>query len=536
MAYGAASFAQGLMGGLQTGFALADVRKESKREKIAAQVAKEKVAADGVPTFDQSQLQGQEHLIEGVMDKMTPEQKAEYASMRRVPLAIESDQAPLATAGWEPTAMPKVNLGARTVAEKFAPPKAALPTAAPAGEPDEIVVTAKKDGYYLKDGKTEFRGPGAVAEEVEGPKYQMYKDTFGRDRYTTKLRDRSKEEVAFDTATRLEQMGDMKGADLYMEKYDRELERGSKVRAKNLMESSQLLQAGIMFKDQDKIAKGVSGIMGTLQKNPDGMTWGLVRNPQSGELVLTATDTGTGMPAPPQVEGYPAGTMAVFKADPTAGMSAEEVMALQMTALAKGDLAGFTKQIAEARKAIADIHQSEAGAKLSNVRAELAPKELAIDERYKMGTLGVQQFEAQTGRMNAASNRIRALGGGDSVGAGGFKGSVFEDDFKYSNPETGNKTNIPRYRVQPKNSTEFGYAFPGVLSVGGGQGVLNASYGKNAVAVQNVLTRASTLGWSVLAGNDGRLYFSPKAGVAPTLITEKALEKYGNGGRLYNAE
>jgi hypothetical protein len=89
MAYGAASFAQGLMGGLQTGFALADVRKESKREKIAAQVAKEKVAADGVKTFDAAELQGQEHLIEGVMDKMTPEQKAEYASMRRVPLGIE---------------------------------------------------------------------------------------------------------------------------------------------------------------------------------------------------------------------------------------------------------------------------------------------------------------------------------------------------------------------------------------------------------------------------------------------------------------
>jgi hypothetical protein len=535
MAYGAASFAEGLMGGLQTGFALADVRKESKREKIAAQVAKEKVAADGVPTFDASELQGQERLIAGVAEGMTPQQKAEYASMRRVPLAVEQDTAALTAPAVDMGAIPTPNINAKTEARKFNRPTA-LPTAAPAAEPEDIVVTAKKDGYYLKDGKTEFRGPGAVAEEVEGPKYQVYKDTFGRDRYTTKLRDRSKEEVAFDTATRLEQMGDMKGAELYMEKYDRELERGSKVRAKNLMESSQLLQAGIMFKDQAKIAKGVSGIMGTLQKNPDGMTWGLVRNPQNGELVLTATDTGTGMPAPPQVEGYPAGTMAVFKADPTAGMSAEEVMALQMTALAKGDLAGFTKQIAEARKTIADIHQSEAGTKLSNVRAELAPKELALDERYKMGTLGVQQFEAQTGRMNAASNRIRALGGGDGFGAGGFKGSVFEDDFKYSNPETGNKTNIPRYRVQPKNSTEFGYAFPGVLSVGGGQGVLNASYGKNAVAVQNVLTRASTLGWSVLAGNDGRLYFSPKAGVAPTLITEKALEKYGNGGRLYNAE
>jgi hypothetical protein len=537
MAFGAGSFAQGLMGGLQTGLSLADRRKESKREKIASEVAKEKVAADGVKTFDAAELQGQEHLIAGVAEGMTPQQKAEYVSMRRVPLGVEKSQE-LQVPAVDMGAIPAPNMNAGTEAQKFNRPQAALPVATPP-IPTPVGMSQQApapQGYYLKDGKTEYAGPGAVSaeNEIETPKYQAYKDTFGRERYTTQLRDRTPEEVAFDTATRLQQMGDTKGADEYMARYDTALERGSKIRAKNLMESSQLLQAGIMFKDQDKVAKGVSGIMGTLQKNPDGMTWGLNRSPDGNELVLTATDTGTGMPAPPQIKGYPAGTMAVFKADPTAGMSAEEVMALQMTALAKGDLAGFTKQIAEARKAIADIHQSEAGTNLSNVRAELAPKELSLEERYKMGILGVQQFEAQTGRMNAASNRIRALSG--EGGAAGFKGNVSEDDFKYDNPETGNKTTITRYRVQPKNSTEFGYAFPGVLSASGGQGVLNASYGKNAVAVQNVLTRASTLGWSVLAGNDGRLYFSPKAGVAPTLITEKALEKYGNGGRLYNAQ
>lgn len=518
MAYGAGAFAQGLMGGLQTGFELADVRKEKKREKIAAEVAKEKVAADGVPTFDASQLQQQERLMPQLTEGMDSGQLTEYASLRRVPLGVEKSQE-LGKAAPDLGAIPMPNIN------KPKPAAAALPAAkAPAqpAESPEIVVTAKP--------KMDYTNAPTAADEVAGPQYQMYKDTFGRERYTTQLRDRSKEEIAFDTASRLQQMGDIKGYEKYMQQYDTELERGSKIRAKNLMESSQLLQAGIMFKDQAKVAKGVSGIMGTLQKNPDGMTWGLVRNPQGNELVLTATDTGTGMPAPPQVEGYPAGTMAVFKADPTAGLSAEEVMALQMTALAKGDLAAFTKQIAEARKAVAEIHQSEAAARFSNVRADLAPRELALDERYKMGTLGVQQYEAQTGRMNAVTNRISASD------ISGFKGSLAEDDYKYVDPDTEGKVSIPRYRVQPKNSTEFGYAFPGIQSVRGGQGVLNATYGKNAVAVQNVMTRASTLGWKVLAGNDGRLYYSPRADVPPTLITEKALEKYGNKGRLYNAQ
>lgn len=438
-------------------------------------------------------------------------------------MGIENTQA-LGNVAPDVGALPTPNLGARTEAQKFNRP-AALPTAKAPTKPDEspeIVVTAKPK---FDDSKLL-----TAADEVAAPEYKKFTDTFGRERYTTQLRDRSKEEVAFDTASRLQAMGDMKGYEKYMQQYDTELERGSKIRAKNLMESSQLLQAGIMFKDQAKIDKGVSGIMGTLQKNPDGMTWGLVRSPQNGELILTATDTGTGMPAPPQVEGYPAGTMAVFKADPTAGLSAEEVMALQMTALAKGDLAGFTKQIAEARKAVADIHQSEAGARLSNVRADLEPRAQALDERYKIGMLGVQQYEAQTGRMNAVTNRISASD------ISGFKGSLAEDDYKYVDPDTEAKTSIPRYRVQPKNSTEFGYAFPGIQSVRGGQGVLNATYGKNAVAVQNVMTRANSLGWKVLAGNDGRLYFSPRADVPPTLITEKALEKYGNKGRLYNAQ
>lgn len=409
MAYGAASFAQGLMGGLQTGFALADVRKESKREKIAAQVAKEKVAADGVPTFDQSELQGQERLNTNVMEGMTPAQKADYASTRRVPLGVEKSQE-LQVPAMDMGAIPTPNVNARTETQKFNRPQGALPTAAPAAsEAPEIMVNApaKFDGTVTQ----------SAADEVAAPKYQVFKDTFGRERYTTKLRDRTPEEVAFDTATRLQQMGDTKGADEYMAKYDTALERGSKIRAKNLMESSQLLQAGIMFKDQDKVAKGVSGIMGTLQKNPDGMTWGLVRNPQSGELVLTATDTGTGMPAPPQVDGYPAGTMAVFKADPTAGMSAEEVMALQMTALAKGDLAGFTKQIAEARKAIADIHQSEAGARFNNVRSDLAPAESAAEIRAKDSRTAVDWYQAKNqagiGWKNAESSRISALRSGE---------------------------------------------------------------------------------------------------------------------------
>jgi hypothetical protein len=513
-------FASGLTSGFEMGAALRERSKEKKREKVASEVAKEKVAADGVPTFDASQLQQQERLMPQLTEGMDSGQLAEYASLRRIPLGVDKSQE-LGKAAPDLGAFPVPNINKpKPVAAPAALP-AAKASAQPADSP-EIVVTAKP--------KMDYTNMPTAANEVAGPEYKMYKDTFGRERYTTQLRDRSKEEVAFDTASRLQQMGDMKGYEKYMEQYDTELERGSKIRAKNLMESSQLLQAGIMFKDQAKVAKGVSGIMGTLQKNPDGMTWGLVRNPQGNELVLTATDTGTGMPAPPQVEGYPAGTMAVFKADPTAGLSAEEVMALQMTALAKGDLAGFTKQIAEARKAVADIHQSEAGARLNNVRADLAPRELALDERYKMGTLGVQQYEAQTGRMNAVTNRISASD------ISGFKGSLAEDDYKYVDPDTEGKVSIPRYRVQPKNSTEFGYAFPGILSVRGGQGVLNATYGKNAVAVQNVMTRASTLGWKVLAGNDGRLYYSPRADVPPTLISEKALEKYGNGGRLYKAQ
>ncbi len=519
MAYGAGAFAQGLMSGLQTGFELADVRKQKKREKIAAEIAKGKVPAEGVQTFDAAELAQQERLNPNITEGMSGDKLMEYASTRRVPLGIENTQ-PLGNATPDLGAIPLPDINAPKPR-----PVAARPTALPAAgeEAPEIVATARRQP------KMDYTKVPTAADEVAAPQYQKYTDMFGRDCFTPKLRDRSKEEIAFDTATRLQQMGDTEGYDKYMQRYDAELERGSKVRAKNLVESSQMLQAGILLNDSNKVNKGVSGIMNTLQNNPDGMTWSLQRSADGNELVLSAIDTATGMPAPPQVKGYPGGTMAVFKADPSAGMTAEQVMAGQMTALAKGDLAAFTKSIMEGRKAIADIHQSEAAARFSNVKSELAPRELALDERYKMGMLGVNQFEAQTGRMNAISNRMSALGGGET------KLNFAEDNFKGVDRDS-NKVVIQRYRVQEKGSSDYGYMYPDIPGVNGGPGRLRPEYGKDGIAVQNVLTRARTLGWNVVAGNDGRLYYQPRPDVKPTLISEKALKKYGNQGRLYNVQ
>lgn len=513
MAYGAGAFAQGLMGGLQTGLELADVRKQAKREKIAAEVAKGKVPAEGVPTFDAAELAQQERLMPSLTEGMSGDKLVDYASTRRVPLGIERSQA-LGTPEVDLGALPKVDINAPRPM-----PRAALPTA----DAPELVVTAKRPTP-----KMDYTNVPSAKDEVAAPQYQKYTDILGRERFTTKLRDRSREEVAFDTATRLQQMGDMEGYDKYMQRYDTELERGSKIRAKTLVESSQTLQAGIMLKDPAKVNKGLSGIMNTLQGNPDGMTWGLNRSPDGNELVLTATDTATGLPAPPQIEGYPAGTMAVFKADPTAGLTAEEVMAGQMTALAKGDLAAFTKQIMEGRKAIADIHQSNAAARLSNVKADLAPEDQAIDKQYKLGMLGVQQYEAQTGRMNAVTNRLSAQSGGPD------KISYAEDNFKYESPN-GMKMNINRYRAMNKATNELSYVYPEIPSVQGGVGYLRPEVGADAVAIQNVLTRANTLKWNVFAGADGRLYFKPPTGKL-TLISDKALQKYGNQGRVYNTQ
>jgi hypothetical protein len=430
MAYGAASFAQGLMGGLQTGLALADVRKESKREKIAAQVAKERVAADGVKTFDAAELQGQEHLIAGVAEGMTPQQKAEYASMRRVPLGIEKTPemvypktvdgqtvyqqgAPEVNLG----AIPTPNINARTEAQKFNRPQAALPAPTVTPTPPMAAQNAPApQGYAMRDGQVEYTGPGAIAAEVEGPKYQVYKDTFGRDRYTTKLRDRTSEEIAFDTATRLQRMGDIKGAEQYMEKYDRELERTSKKQARDMGNGLRQLNAGLLTGNSELMSKGLTGIFSTMQNNSDGVTYDMVRSPDGNQITLMGVDTATGLPLPPSVKDAPPGTIAVFKADPAAGLPVEAVMAGQLSSLAtpEGNF-NYTKQVMLGRAAVADLAYKQSGTELNKVEAELRPKKFALDEKETSARIG---FEGQRVAIAAARAQGGPGGGGSSGGSG----------------------------------------------------------------------------------------------------------------------
>lgn len=405
MAYGAGAFAQGLMGGLQTGFELADVRKAKKREQIAAQIAKEKVAADGAPTFDREQLKGQEHLISNLMDGMTPDQVAEYASMRRVPLGVEKSQAlqmPEADLG----ALPMPNLEARTDAQKFT--RRALPTAAATPVP-----AVNQKPYAVKDGRVEYSGPTlSAADEVESPKYQMYKDALGRERYTTQLRDRSKEEIAFDTASRLQAMGDMDGYEKYMKMYDTELERSSKKQAREMTDGLRQINAGLLTGKSDLMAKGLKNVFGAMQGNNDGVTYDMVRSPDGSQITLVGVDTASGMPLPSSVKDAPPGTLAVFKADPSSGMPAEAVMAGQLAAVATPEgMFNWTKQVMLGRKAVADLASSEASTQLNKTRADLLPQEFVLDKTYKLGQLGVAQ-------QNANTAAFRASRAGSSAAAG----------------------------------------------------------------------------------------------------------------------